>query len=412
MLVIYDLDGTLFQTRFCVTNAINRLFDELGLMRIEEQYITQNIGKKTDDFLRSLLPSHININDVSRRFRELEQSEVKESGILFPKVSEMLEQLTSRGHSLYICSNGSIEYIELVLQKTKTSKYFCEKHSAKYYVSKAEAVQNILSNNQSAVVIGDTFSDIEAATINNVPSIGVTYGYGNKDDISKATFVAENVLEIINYISQIEVFYHITQELINKGKRIIGINGVDTSGKTVFTHKYSRFLEHLGIRNTILHIDDFHNLSAIRYQGENEIEAYYNNAFNYNQVIDEILKPLQKMGHLDKNVLCLNLDTDIYENLIHYQIAEDTILLIEGVLLFREPMLKYLEGKIFLNISFDEVINRAKLRDVPKYGEGFLQKYINKYIPIQKLYFSEYNPVQKSDIVINNQDYLNPRIEV
>lgn len=206
------------------------------------------------------------------------------------------------------------------------------------------------------------------------------------------------------------MFYHITQRLIKKGKKIIGINGVDTSGKTIFTRKYSTFLECLGIKNTILHIDDFHNPSAIRYQGEDEIEAYYNNAFNYNQVIDVILKPLQKMGHFDENVLCLNLDSDKYENLIHYKIDEDTILLIEGVLLFREPLLQYLEGKIFLNISFDEVINRAKERDVPKYGEVFLQKYINKYIPIQKRYLSEEDPMQKSDIIINNQDYLNPRI--
>lgn len=46
MQIIFDLDGTLFQTRFCDINAINRLFDEFGLMRTEEQYITQNIGKK------------------------------------------------------------------------------------------------------------------------------------------------------------------------------------------------------------------------------------------------------------------------------------------------------------------------------------------------------------------------------
>lgn len=410
MQIIFDLDGTLFQTRFCDINAINRLFDEFGLMRTEEQYITQNIGKKTEDFLSSILPPIININDASKRFRELEQNEVKENGILFPNVVEMLDNLFSKGHSLYICSNGSIEYIELVLQRTKISQYFCEIHSAKHYASKAEAVKNILNSNQSAIVIGDTFSDIEAAMSNYIPSIGVTYGYGNKDDISKATFTADNANDIINYISQIEVFYHITHKLIYRGKRIIGINGVDTSGKTVFTHKFSKYLDCIGIKNTILHIDDFHNPSEIRYQGKNEVEAYYNNAFNYDQVINEILKPLINNGYVDKNVLCLNLETDKYENNIHFDINSKTVLIIEGVLLFREPMLEYLEGKIFLHIDFDEVIKRATLRDVPQYGIDFLQKYINKYIPIQKLYLSEHTPEQISDIVINNNDYLNPTI--
>ncbi|HEX3078382.1 MAG TPA: hypothetical protein VHQ24_16115, partial [Lachnospiraceae bacterium] len=89
---------------------------------------------------------------------------------------------------------------------------------------------------------------------------------------------------------------------------------------------------------------------------------------------------------------------------------ENTILLIEGVLLFREPLLSYLEGKVFLNISFEEVMSRALLRDVPKYGETFLQKYTKKYIPIQKRYLLEHNPEQNSDIVIDNEDFLKPRV--
>ncbi len=410
MQIIFDMDGTLFQTSLCDINAMNRLYDEYKLQRTEEKYIIQNIGKKTEDFLRSLLPPHININDASKRFHELEREEVKGNGMLFPGIEEMLEQLLLKGHSLYICSNGSMEYIELVLQRTKINQYFCEKHSAKHYATKAEAVKKIMNNNQSVIVIGDTFSDIEAAMSNKIPSIGVTYGYGNKDDILKATFAADNANEILNYVSQVEVFYLITQKIINRGKRIIGINGVDTSGKTIFTHKYSKYLDSISIYNTILHMDDFHNPSEIRYQGDNEIESYYNHAFNYNQIINEILKPLLSEGYIDKDVLCLNLDTDQYDHNIHFDISSETIVLIEGVLLFREPMLDYLEGKIFLHIDFDEVINRANLRDVPKYGVEFLQKYKNKYIPIQKKYLAEHTPVQKSDIVIDNNDFLNPTI--
>ena len=410
MQIIFDLDGTLFQTRFSAINAIQYLCNELGLPQIDEGIIIQNIGKRTDDFLRSIFPSNINIDEIRQSFRDIEQREVVERGILFPKITEVLEQLTLQGHSLYICSNGSSEYIELVLKGTNIYKYFCEIYSAKYYDSKVEVVKTIIKDNRSTVVIGDTFSDIEAAMKNHIPSIGAVYGYGMKEDLKDATLIAENATDIISCVSQIEVFEQVTHRLIKNGKKIIGINGVDTSGKTVFTNQYSRFLDNIGIKNTVLHIDDFHNPSAIRYQGDNEIEAYYNHAFNYHQVIEEILKPLQEVGYLDKQVLCLNLDTDQYENVIHYKIDSDTILLIEGVLLFREPLLSYLEGKVFLHISFDEVLHRAKLRDVPKYGEGFLQKYCNKYIPIQKRYLSEEAPVQKSDFVINNEDYRNPKI--
>jgi len=208
----------------------------------------------------------------------------------------------------------------------------------------------------------------------------------------------------------VDIFQKITTELIDKGKRVIGINGVDTSGKTVFTNNYSQFLTSFGIKNEIIHIDDFHNPREIRATGENEIDAYYDNAFNYKQIIGEILEPLRKGELIDKDVLCLNLDTDKYENLIHYRIDSQTIVLLEGTLLFRPPIGEYIEGKVFLHVDFEEMLKRATIRDVPKYGESFLEKYRLKYIPIQKRYIQEHKPKEQCDIFIDNNDYSNPRL--
>lgn len=47
---------------------------------------------------------------------------------------------------------------------------------------------------------------------------------------------------------------------------------------------------------------------------------------------------------------------------------------------------------------------------INKYGEAFIEKYIHKYIPIQKRYLEEYKPMQRSDIVINNEDYFIPKL--
>jgi len=37
-----------------------------------------------------------------------------------------------------------------------------------------------------------------------------------------------------------------------------------------------------------------------------------------------------------------------------------------------------------------------------------MDKYINKYIPVQKRYLDECSPEEHCDIIVNNQDYLNP----
>jgi len=90
--------------------------------------------------------------------------------------------------------------------------------------------------------------------------------------------------------------------------------------------------------------------------------------------------------------------------------VSETVLLIEGVMLFRPTISEYLDGRIFIHIDFDEMLNRAYSRDVPKYGESFVEKYKNKYIPVQKKYLDEYEPMKNCDIAAYNNDYLNPRI--
>lgn len=213
--------------------------------------------------------------------------------------------------------------------------------------------------------------------------------------------------EIASYVKHIEIFYSIYEKVKDEGFKTIGINGVDTSGKIMFTNAFSRFLDGMNVKNQIIYIDDYHNPSAIRMQGKDEIDAYYKNAFHYSQLIDEVLLPA-KSGVVDKVVCCLNLNTDKYENEIYYYIDEENLILLEGVLLFRTPLIEYIDEKVFIDVSLETVMKRAKQRDVPIYGEEFLQKYERKYIPVQKRYLEEYQPKKMSDFVIDNKDYNAP----
>ena len=87
-------------------------------------------------------------------------------------------------------------------------------------------------------------------------------------------------------------------------------------------------------------------------------------------------------------------------------------MLIEGVFLFKQEIMPYLDYKIYLDVSFETILERVKLRDKLVLGseEEIIKKYQEKYIPGQKLYFKECNPKIHSDIVINNNYYSNPKI--
>jgi phosphoglycolate phosphatase len=191
---------------------------------------------------------------------------------------------------------------------------------------------------------------------------------------------------------------------------ILGINGVDLSGKTTFTNNLTSWLKSQGYHTQVVHLDDFHNPSTKRRQGTDPIAAYWQNAFNLHQLETEILAPITQKGCLDKELLLLDLESDRFINRRSYHVKPDSIVLLEGVLLFREPIDRYLTARLFIDVNFDEVLRRASLRDVPRFGQDILNTYQTKYIPIQKKYLADYKPQEKADLIIDNNNPQQPRL--
>jgi phosphoglycolate phosphatase len=226
---------------------------------------------------------------------------------------------------------------------------------------------------------------------------------------------------------------------------IIGINGVDNSGKTTFAIELERCLKNKGYKIALIHLDDFHNprntrtrntrntprtrntrntprtrnTRALRNafnslnicnQGDDPVQSYFDNAFNLELLEKEILAPARGGELVDKELFLLDLESDTYVNRKRYRIDKDTIVILEGVLLYREPLDRYFDLRIFLDIPFSEVLRRAGKRDVSRFGPGFLSRYKTRYIPVQKRYLEDYSPRERSDMVIDNTDFTNPRI--
>ena len=87
----------------------------------------------------------------------------------------------------------------------------------------------------------------------------------------------------------LDAVYHLMQK---RNARIIGINGLDTSGKTEFSQCLTQFLTARGVENQILHIDDFHNPRAVRRNND-----YYGYAYDLQTVEQKILRPFRNNGN-------------------------------------------------------------------------------------------------------------------
>lgn len=198
-----------------------------------------------------------------------------------------------------------------------------------------------------------------------------------------------------------------------KGKAfVVGITGIDASGKTKFSEELEKFLVSKNYKTQTINLDDFHNPQKIRYSGNDQTDNYYNKSFDTKTVIEKLLIPVKQKNAFTKKLSLLNLSTDNYENKKEYIFCKNSIVIFEGVFLFRKEFFSYIDYKIFIEISFKESIRRAKMRDVPLYGKKVLKKYNEKYLPAQKKYLNQFPPLKTANIIINNTNWKFPRIKI
>ena len=343
-----------------------------------------------------------------------ENAYLLEKAKLNDEVIDMFDNLKRDGYKLFICSNNICEDVNRILNVLGIADRFSIIKCRIEGLCKSQLIKQILDESAccSAVVVGDNEIDYEAANHAGCLSIGVSYEYGHKE-LEKADFIATSPIDIYHIINKINNLYnnilHQIMERKNKDNPfIVGINGVDTSGKTEFTTELGKYISKAGFKVQIVSIDDFHNPSRIRSKEEDPVISYTNNAFNLQYLANELLEPITAQGFINKELRLLDLQKDEYSMCKTYEVDKNTIVLVEGVLLYREPIDSYFNYRIYLDISFDEVLKRASQRDGYLFGQSLIEKYQQKYIPVQKLYIDKHKPKERSDMLILNEDYRNP----
>jgi phosphoglycolate phosphatase len=187
--LIFDLDGTLWDTNATCAAAWNRVVGELGIR-----------GRVvTEDDMRAVvgLP---HLDAVRRVFTELSESEVTEiskrsmlednralaevGGILYPGVSDGIPSLSS-ALPLMIVSNCQAGYIEVFLETSGLASSFVDFECwGNTGLGKSENLRSVVARNRlrSPWFIGDTEGDRSAARENGLFFVHAAYGFGTVPD--------------------------------------------------------------------------------------------------------------------------------------------------------------------------------------------------------------------------------------
>ncbi|CAM3404309.1 HAD family hydrolase [Saccharibacillus brassicae] len=214
--MIFDMDGTLFQTETALLPAYHRMFDVLraeGLYTGEtppERLILGSLGMLLEEIWQIVIPdADENVRSRANDLLLELQLEVLKGGeaLLYPDVKETLEVLQQRGVRLFVASNGLEGYVKGVSDALGIAPLFEAQYSAGEYqtATKVLLVEMLLKNHgvNSAWMVGDRSSDVQAGLGNGLGVIGCAYAdFGANHELEDADVLITKFGQLIELYEQ------------------------------------------------------------------------------------------------------------------------------------------------------------------------------------------------------------------
>ena len=205
--VIFDLDGTLFDTSSVTVSAVQSVFINFELAVPAVSQIEAFIGKPQEAFhqwLLTLTQSH-NSKKIIQAIDEMEMKYAVTNGTLYDGVLEVLNFCKKSKFVLAICSNGTPGYVVSVLNATGIESSFDLIRPRKSFSeTKTEMTKEIIDSLGciKGYFVGDRQEDMMAGKDNNMISIGAGYGFGSADELRLGDYRVETPIEIIQVIKK------------------------------------------------------------------------------------------------------------------------------------------------------------------------------------------------------------------
>ena len=187
--LIFDIDGTLWDSRAIVAKGYNDYLIEVGRpdLQVDAEYLKTLFGKTMTEIADIMLcsipqPQRYDVM-LGCMAREDEFLHNDPCNIAFPGVKETLEKL-KESYRLFIVSNAQCGYPELMMDKLGIRHlmegWMCFGDTG---LPKGDTIRILMERHgiTDAVYIGDTQGDLEASCRAGIPFIFCTFGFGNPE---------------------------------------------------------------------------------------------------------------------------------------------------------------------------------------------------------------------------------------
>ena len=192
-MIIYDLDGTLVDTREDIAQAANHMRAQMRLRPLPDRAICGYVGLGLRKLVQSCLGTEEDrqTDEGMRIYRAYYAEHLLDHTVLYPGVREALQFFRLRHQA--VVTNKPNPYSRQILEALGIAGYFFEIIAGDSEYAKKpdpESLLAIMSRQgvpaKETVLIGDSAIDVETGARAGVFTIGVTHGFSDEQELKAA----------------------------------------------------------------------------------------------------------------------------------------------------------------------------------------------------------------------------------
>jgi phosphoglycolate phosphatase len=210
--ILFDLDGTVINSKIGVTGSIQYALRELGVDRIPKQEnLVWCIGPPLQRSFSILLQTEdkAKIDEAIRAYRYNYNHEGIYLFKLYEGIVSTIRVLKKEGFNVYIATSKPQVMAIKIIEHASLSELFDGIYGPEFdgsRIGKGELISYLLEKEKisagETIMVGDRKYDILGAKENGIVSCGVKYGFGEKEELlnAGADFIIQEPKEILDIV--------------------------------------------------------------------------------------------------------------------------------------------------------------------------------------------------------------------
>jgi phosphoglycolate phosphatase len=186
-LLIFDLDGTLIDSKLDLAHAVNATRAHMGLEALDFERVYSYVGNGAPVLIRRVLgeqASEAEVEEALEFFLEYYREHYLDYTTLYPGVREALDRFRDAGKQMAVLTNKPVRISTAILDGLGVAPHFFRIYGGNSFDFKKPhpiGVETLMREagvpRERTLMIGDSSVDIRTAINAGVASCGVTYGF-------------------------------------------------------------------------------------------------------------------------------------------------------------------------------------------------------------------------------------------